>query len=294
MAWQEKTAGTEVKAEDINEIHDALSGVAGKAQTVAITEVDEAGVFALDVRNKDTISSRIARFRNGLSETVVEILKSAVNVGKQIVSSVPDGTPPLVVASTTRVANLNADAVDGYDAPLPTAALADDAVDSDKLLDAEKLGFVGALVYSDATQLVIDDEITPLAFTTEVYDEGDLWDAADPTKFVAVEEGWYQAGGSIYIMFTNKTKAGAWGISVQVNGETFYTWSACYMPATISTNVACCSPAFKLMPGDYVQIMVRNSTGESQRISAASAENLHSFSGWIKRVNDWPGPVVES
>jgi len=41
--------------------------------------------------------------------------EGAIETAGQLISTVPTGTPPLVVTSTTRVDNLNADSVDGFD-----------------------------------------------------------------------------------------------------------------------------------------------------------------------------------
>lgn len=48
-------------------------------------------------------------------------ITGALKVSKQITSTLPDGTAPLVVASKTRVDNLNADLLDGKDWAAPAA-----------------------------------------------------------------------------------------------------------------------------------------------------------------------------
>lgn len=113
MAWTRVASGDLVRADDINDIQKALDGTVGKAQIMSFTQVDDAASYALNVQNKDSTNSRIARFLNSAGTVVLGIVKEAVNVSKQIVSTVATGTAPFSVASTTLVSNLNADLLDG-------------------------------------------------------------------------------------------------------------------------------------------------------------------------------------
>ena len=106
MAWTDYSTGDVLPAAGINDIHQAWNGTAGKAQAMSLTEIDDAANYAFDARNKDATNSLIARFRNA-TETVFSVVKEAVNVGKQLISTVADGTAPLVVTSTTKVDNLH-------------------------------------------------------------------------------------------------------------------------------------------------------------------------------------------
>ena len=107
MAFIRVSPGDPVRADDINDIQKALDGSAGKAQAISFTELDDAANHALNVRNKDGTNSLIARFRNAANEVVLGIVKEALTTAKQIISTVADGTAPLVVASTTKVDNLH-------------------------------------------------------------------------------------------------------------------------------------------------------------------------------------------
>jgi len=113
MAWTRVASGDLVRADDINDIQKALDGTVGKAQIMSFTQVDDSASYALNVQNKDSTNSRIARFLNSAGTVVLGIVKEAVNVSKQIVSTVATGTAPFSVASTTLVSNLNADLLDG-------------------------------------------------------------------------------------------------------------------------------------------------------------------------------------
>jgi hypothetical protein len=130
MAFTNVTTGDTIEADHINDIHGALNGTAGKAQVISITEVDDAANYALSVKNKDTTNSLIARFLNAAGAAVLSVVKEAVNVSKQIVSTVATGTAPFVVASATKVDNLYA----------ARAALADEATTvTDGSIDADAL-----------------------------------------------------------------------------------------------------------------------------------------------------------
>lgn len=61
-----------------------------------------------------TVNTVAVRDANG-SLTANVFIGSSANVTGQLISTVSTGTAPLSVASTTKVANLNADTVDGYD-----------------------------------------------------------------------------------------------------------------------------------------------------------------------------------
>jgi hypothetical protein len=117
MAWTRVVSGEKVKAVHVNDIQQALDGTAGKGQVMSFTDVEDAANYALSVKNKDATNSLIARFLNAAGAVVLSVVKEAVNVSKQIVSTVADGTAPFVVASTTKVDNLHVE----------RAGLADDA-----------------------------------------------------------------------------------------------------------------------------------------------------------------------
>jgi hypothetical protein len=159
MAFTDVVQGEDADAPDVQQIIDALQGAAGKGQPIALTALNDPANYALDVRNLDGTNGYVARFRNvagtlllGLTKLLARIsvalqldedlnANKGINVGTstgaatgsvkasgQFISEVTTGTAPLVVASTTEVANL-------------------------KAADAGKLGGQGSAYYAQASVL---------------------------------------------------------------------------------------------------------------------------------------------
>lgn len=289
MAFTRKNPGDDVLAEDVNEIQAALEGDTGYGQPIALTDIEEAGVFALDVRNRDASVGPIARFRNNLNTVLLAVYRNIINVGVQIRSYVALGTAPLHVDSTTVCPNLNADRVDGYDTPFPNAALGDDAVDERVLGEADQLDFMGAFVYRSTRQLIPNSDITPLSWNTVIHNTHGMWDAAAPGRFTAQEDGWYIAGGNVSWAFGDKTKDGYHSLGVRINGTRYVAWgSDGWSPSSLSNNVSVASGPFWLNAGDYVEVMTRQISGESQWTTAATLNISHAHNGWMARYNRWP------
>lgn len=69
-------------AEQLNQVLQAWEGGDDRGVPLDLTEVEHATKYALDVRNKETDSSLLARFRNAANEVVMLIVKSAITIGK--------------------------------------------------------------------------------------------------------------------------------------------------------------------------------------------------------------------
>lgn len=109
----------------------------------------------------------------------------------------------------------------------------------------------GAEVYR-ATNLTLSDATpTAITFSSEVVDDGNYWDAGDPTKITITEPGWYSVTGQITI---DAQQGGILSTSIYVNGTKRNTQT---IPLAIgNTNIEACSTSslVKLSAGDYIQL----------------------------------------
>lgn len=69
-------------AEQLNQIIAAWIGTADRGVPLEMVEVEHSTKYALDVRNKETGSSLVARFRNAAGEVLLQLVKEAVTIGK--------------------------------------------------------------------------------------------------------------------------------------------------------------------------------------------------------------------
>lgn len=105
-------------AEQLNQIMQAWGGGEDRGVPLDLTEVEHATSYAVDVRNKETGSSLVARFRNAANEVLLTLVKEAVTIGKALTCS---GTATFVGAVTLP------------DSTVATAKIADNAVDDTKV-----------------------------------------------------------------------------------------------------------------------------------------------------------------
>lgn len=101
----------------------------------------------------------------------------------QIISNVPTGASPLVVASTTKVVNFNADLLDGYDSAIASTA--------NTVAVRNNSGYLSAVYFLDTNT---DPNLTTTNTITGIYaSKGDTvlyrWDAASVKVFLGLSSG---------------------------------------------------------------------------------------------------------
>jgi hypothetical protein len=103
------TAGATLQAAQLNnEFEHIVDAFDGSGNISLFAKYNAADVPALKVSNSE-LTGKIASFLYDTTERV------SIDADGQIVSYLSTGTAPLVIASTTKVANLNVDQVDGKD-----------------------------------------------------------------------------------------------------------------------------------------------------------------------------------
>jgi hypothetical protein len=103
------TAGATLQAAQLNnEFNHIVDAFDGSGNISLFAKYNAADVPALKVSNSE-LTGKIASFLYDTTERV------SIDADGQIVSYLSTGTAPLVIASTTKVANLNVDQVDGLD-----------------------------------------------------------------------------------------------------------------------------------------------------------------------------------
>lgn len=146
---------------------------------------------------------------------------TTVSASGQITSTLATGTAPLVIASTTKVSNLNVDQVDGGDWASP-GTIGSTTANTGKFTTLEATGLItatGGQIKFPATQVASAD-----ANTLDDYEEG-TWTPGDGSgaglTFSSVTAR-YTKGGRGYVLQASLTyPATADGTNASINGEPF-------------------------------------------------------------------------
>lgn len=161
----------------------------------------------------------------------------------QLQSNVPTGTPPLVVASTTVVTNLNADTLDGLHA-------------SD--ISAGATAYTGAKVYNSANITLANDTATALTFNSESWDTDNCHSTTSNTsRLTAKTAGKYQVTGLVWFAW-NAT--GQRSLYVYKNGTVHGQVSENYNTASASTMLNI-TIEIELAVDDYVELYAYQNSG---------------------------------
>lgn len=161
----------------------------------------------------------------------------------QFQSNVPTGTPPLVVASSTVVSNLNADTLDGLHA-------------SD--ISAGATAYTGAKVYNSANITLANDTATALTFNSESWDTDNCHSTTSNTsRLTAKTAGKYQVTGLVWFGW-NAT--GQRSLYVYKNGTVHGQVSENHNTASASTMLNI-TIEIELAVDDYVELYAYQNSG---------------------------------
>ena len=98
----------------------ATSGTAGTVTTAAQPNITSLGTLSsVSVSGNANVGNLGTA---GLITATGNVTAGNVTTAGQLVSTIATGTAPMVVSSTTKVANLNVEQVDGYDASMASSA----------------------------------------------------------------------------------------------------------------------------------------------------------------------------
>jgi len=204
---------------------------------------------------------------------------AALNNAGQITSTVATGSAPLVVASTTKVDNLNVDTLRGYNpgdfagAVTVTGLLTKSQTGAAGTPPAIELGVTGhkALIRRTTTQTVPVSTVTKINFGTTDINVGSMADIAN-SQLVVQRTGYYLVAGGVY--FT----AGVNNIQVDIRAGGVAVGGVVH---TDSTDTFFYVPVVRLVSltvGDVIDLTVtHNNSGSASRDTVIAGRSAFLF-----------------
>jgi hypothetical protein len=199
-----------------------------------------------------------------------------IRASLQLISTVATGTAPLSVASTTEVANLNADRVGGTE--ITNAATADLVPIGSGAGTAAWSTPDGARVYNSAALTIPNITATKLTFDAERYDNGGLHSTSSNTgRLTAVRAGKYLISGHIGWA---ASATGIRSLSLLLNNTTFFGRHVTPGVATYQVYLSV-SSIYHLAAADYVEIQVVQTSGGDLNIVAEASATPEFAMQWL-------------
>ncbi len=249
MALSTVNLGDTIQAADINQLVQALTGVAGHGVAIIVTQVDDDGNYALDLRQLDATNGYILRLRDHNNNNVIVATKDAVTIAKAL--------------------TVSAGATVTGDVTLNDSIIASDAI--------------GCTVYRNSTQEIANATWDAVEYNAEIEDTDSCWAAGTPSRLVAKHAGIYlvSAGATIARGATEQKR---YYIGVQRNGSDWIKQALFESNAAAATVTMSIAALVKMAVDDYVEVMVQHNSGAAQDISAADTSNLHLNSAAFYRI----------
>jgi hypothetical protein len=196
--------------------------------------------------------------------------------GDRFQSVVATGTPPLAVASTTLVTNLNAERVAGTQVT--------NAATSGALLIGSGAGTAawgtpdGARVYNSAAETIANNTATALTFDSERYDNGGLHSTTSNTsRLTAQKAGKYLITGHVRWGGSSVNDRSLW---IRCNGLTEIAECTSFPSNADPANMSIAT-VWHLAAGDYVELFVAQNSGGNLLIDAAAAITPEFAMQWL-------------
>lgn len=139
-----------------------------------------------------------------------------------------------------------------------------------------------ARVYRNATQSIPDATPTALSFTHERYDNGGLWDPAQPTRLTANRDGlwlpwanalWLTAGGAVRSLL------------LRVNGTTQV--AQVMVPPTTGNTSQQISTPIRLDAGQYVEVLALHDAGAARNVDFSTATDQNRCEAVLMFLGPW-------
>jgi hypothetical protein len=142
--------------------------------------------------------------------------------------------------------------------------------------------FSGARVYHSTDQSY--SFVNPVEFDTEVFDEGDYFDIADPTRLTIPEDGYYLVG--CCVTFEETTTSTYYGVDIIKNGGGALVYERRHVPAPtnpLGQTIVLTTLLF-LEADDYLEVSVlcKTDTTDVTTDLLAAADRVPVF--WIHKV----------
>jgi hypothetical protein len=199
-----------------------------------------------------------------------------VRANLQLISSIAIGTAPLVVTSTTEVANLNAHRVGGTD--LTNAAATGLIAIGSGTGTAAWTTPDGARVYNSAAQVIADVADTLITYNTERWDNGGLHSTVSNTgRLTAVKAGKYQITANV------TWTANATGVrEVWIDHSTAGTIADAFLTGSnVLDQSMCVTTIYHLAAGEYVTASAFQSSGGNLNLNGTPGPGPEFSMQWL-------------
>jgi hypothetical protein len=199
-----------------------------------------------------------------------------VRASLQLISSVATGTAPLAVTSTTKVANLNAERISD-------TWITNSAFEGALLLGTAAPGAAwgypdGARVYNNAALTIPDTTGTLLTFNAERYDNGGLHDTVtNNSRLTAQKAGKYTIWAGVEWALNT---TGFRMVAIRLNGTTNIALVTAN-GTTGNTTDQSISTLYHLAAGDYVEVMVWQTSGGNLNVSVGGSYSPEFAMQWL-------------
>lgn len=129
---------------------------------------------------------------------------------------------------------------------------------------------IAARVYSTEAQVIPDATETAVIFDTARFDTDHMFSpTVDPTRLTIKTAGKYQISGMVQFAVADASAAGTRSVSIRLNGTTVIAKQLSAGTAAMQW-AASLSTLYLLAVGDYLELVVRQVTGDDLLLDAAS------------------------
>lgn len=131
----------------------------------------------------------------------------------------------------------------------------------------------GCRVYRSTQQSIPNNAWTPIAFDAEIFDKGDCWAIAQPTRLVAPRDGYYNVEANVGFVNAGDTD-GQRMIGIFSSGGNYLRVKSRIAAGAAEHWMYLGTPSgmIYLVAGDYVTVGVYQNSGAAMNIEAASQQ----------------------
>ena len=126
-----------------------------------------------------------------------------------------------------------------------------------------------AAAYRNTVQTINNATITAVSFTTELWDNANMWQSPNPTRFRAPTDGRYLFTAFVSFQANATGQRTVWLRSSRTGAGAFGTHRQ--NAASSGTTVVCCSGIIGLLADDYVEVYVEQNIGGPLGVNEARA-----------------------
>lgn len=236
-------AGDPINSTNLNQIIDALAGNANVP--ISITGVNDASLFALDVRNQDATNQRSFRVRNSSGDTMIQV-DDDVTLNQVTISS---GT---ITGSTLTAATITGSTVSMLAA------------------SSNVMRVPSVRSYHTSTQTLSSQGNTTLIFNTDEWDNDTLHStsAGASSGFRPSRTGLWSIGAIANVQAGGD--AGEFRLILQKNAANNIVYAAAHSVSTVFITTLFASAELPLSTPDTVSMIMQNLTSTTRSVSSGT------------------------